>query len=255
MDVSGKGINYLLYGLFVAPCPIQGWLFWQSKQDTEGDAVHHTGPLLCHWAAHSVPTANVRGENGWRWEAQKKEHQWLSAAFDIGGRRGQWVIVLREQKHQWDKEKSAAPANRYPSWKSHLPVFAWFCLFFAWFCLVFTCFWLGFAWFCLFFAMCQSSPSSSFWFCQSEGARGQSNKLLGYLSSPPTHFYLLFTPGCVILFFLILLSSQIWATFFFFFFKSPKLSGGKFWFYYVFIYNENRLSLSGYYTFQPYELC
>lgn len=49
-----------------------------------------------------VPTANVRGkwmETG----STKKEDQWLSAAFDTGGRRGQWIIMLREQKHQWDK--------------------------------------------------------------------------------------------------------------------------------------------------------
>lgn len=70
-------------GSFVAPCPIQRCLFGQSKQDTEGDAVHHRGPLLCHWAAHSVPTANVRGE--WmEMGSTEKEHQWLSAAVEEG---------------------------------------------------------------------------------------------------------------------------------------------------------------------------
>lgn len=68
--------------------PDSGLCFWQSKHDTEGDAVHHRGPLPCAWAAHSVPTASVRGK--WmEMGSTEKQDRWLSAAFDIGGRMGQ----------------------------------------------------------------------------------------------------------------------------------------------------------------------
>lgn len=87
MDVSGKGINYLLYGALCCSLPNSGLSLWQSKHIPGGDAVHHRGPLLCHWAAHPVPTANVRAK--WMELGRaEKEDQWLSAAFDIGGRRG-----------------------------------------------------------------------------------------------------------------------------------------------------------------------
>lgn len=186
--------------------------------------------LGCTLCAHSKCQGKMDGDGKHRKRGSVAFccfwYRWQKRTVNNYAQRTSWSIN--------EIRKSASPANRYPSWKSHLPGFAWFCLVLP-----------GFAWFLLHFASFCHVPVLPFLqpsiLSPREGKRTkqQAARIPGFISHPLLPSLYSWVYHC----FLFHPSSVFSNMSNIFFSKSPKLPGSKLCFYYAFIYNENRLPL------------